>query len=277
MVAKWTINSYEITWKNANGETLKVELLDYGTMPAYTGDTPEKEADKQYTYTFSHWEPVLRNVDKNQTYTAIYSKTVNQYTVTFRDQNNAILLTGSYPYGTEVRDVHMPEAPYQTGYKFVGWKMSVYMLGGMPQTVTSNLEFVPDYVRDEYTITYILDDTVYGSAPATFQSQITPIVVPEKQGYTFSGWTPRLPFNMPAMNLTVYGEYVLNKHWAHFNTNGGNTIAPREIAYNAPIEMPENPTKAGRVFDGWDKDITKMPDEDVWFNAQWTQCTACDA
>ncbi|MBQ7074962.1 InlB B-repeat-containing protein [bacterium] len=117
--AKWSINSYEITWKNSNGETLKVEELDYGTMPSYNGSTPEKEADKQYTYTFSHWEPVVKKVEKNQTYTAIYSKTVNQYLITFKNQNNETISTGSYPYGTDIINVVSPEPPFQTGYKFV--------------------------------------------------------------------------------------------------------------------------------------------------------------
>ncbi|MBQ7074961.1 InlB B-repeat-containing protein [bacterium] len=150
--------------------------------------------------------------------------------------------------------------------------MASYILGGTPTTVTSNLEFVPDYIKDEYSITYILEGNLHATIPLNFQAQIIPISMETRTGYTFSGWTPRLPYNMPARDLTVEGEYVKNKRFLHFNTNGGNTIPIRELEYDAPIVLPDTPTKEGFVFQGWDKQdtITRMPDENTWFNAQWT-------
>lgn len=79
------------------------------------------------------------------------------------------------------------------------------------------------------------------------------------------------------MDLTVYGEYVINQHWLHFNTNGGTPIAQRQLNYNDPIVLPDDPTKTGAVFLGWDKDFTTMPDSDVYFNAQWSGCQLCEA
>ena len=69
-------------------QTLKVRT---GDTPAYTGETPTKTATAQYTYTFSGWDDgttqygptdALPAVTGDVTYTATYSSTVNQYTLT---------------------------------------------------------------------------------------------------------------------------------------------------------------------------------------------------
>ena len=49
--------------------------MAYGRMPAYTGNTPTKAEDEDYTYAFSGWTPEVKTVTGDTTYTAAYAST----------------------------------------------------------------------------------------------------------------------------------------------------------------------------------------------------------
>ena len=51
--AQWTINQYTVTWVDGDGRELKQEQYNYGETPVYSGATPTKTQDVQYSYTFN--------------------------------------------------------------------------------------------------------------------------------------------------------------------------------------------------------------------------------
>ena len=66
-----TLRQYTITWKDGNNETLKTEEVNFGSTPSYTGSTPEKAEDAEYSYTFNgNWLPVIGSVIGDAEYTA---------------------------------------------------------------------------------------------------------------------------------------------------------------------------------------------------------------
>ena len=126
-----TIPDPVIKFVNDDGTELQNGKVAYGEIPEYTGETPTKEADAQYTYTFDTWTPEINKAVKEATYTASYTKKVNKYDLTF-DLNGGTLngqtgkITMTYEYGAKIK---LPDAPTKEGYKFLYWKGSQYEAG----------------------------------------------------------------------------------------------------------------------------------------------------
>ena len=70
--------------------------------------------------------------------------------------------------------------------------------------------------------------------------------------------------------LTLYPVWNANQYTITFDTNGGSEIAPITQDYGTEITAPDNPTRKGYTFRGWDKEIPKtMPAENITITARW--------
>ena len=118
LVANFKLKTFTVQFLDYDGTELQSSSVNYGETPAYNGTTPVREADAQYTYTFSGWDPEIAAVTSDQTYTAQYSTTVNQYIVTATAaEGGTVTGAGTYDYGTSVTLT----ATANTGYEFVNW------------------------------------------------------------------------------------------------------------------------------------------------------------
>ena len=194
-----------------------------------------------------------------------------------------IYLPGTYGTGSAVTDMK-PHNNILTlrgalftraGYTQVGWATvdgseKVY---GFEDIYTKNeaLTLYPVWNTNKYTITF---DTNGGSeiAPITqdYGTKITAPDNPTRKGFTFKGWDKEIPKTMPAENITVKAQWEINQYTITFDTNGGSEIAPITQDYGTEITAPDNPTRKGYTFKGWDKEIPKtMPAENITLKAQW--------
>lgn len=131
-----TSQEYAVTFVDEDGTVLKAAVdYPYGTPAADIArpDDPVKAATDQYTFTFAGWTPEISDVKKAQTYTASYESTVNQYTITFTDEDGTELQSGKVPYGeTPAYTGETPSKPADTQntYTFAGWDPKITVVSG---------------------------------------------------------------------------------------------------------------------------------------------------
>ena len=255
--AKWEINQYTITVKPENGKADITITQDYGT-PITSPADPIREG-----YTFIGWDREIPKTvpAENMTITAQWE--INQYTITFDTNGGSEIAPITQDYGTNIT---APADPTREGYTFIGWDRDI------PVTMPAeNITVTAQWEINRYTITF---DTAGGSeiAPITqdYGTNITAPANPTRKGYTFKGWDKEIPETMPAENITVKAQWEINQYTIAFDTNGGSEIAPITQDYGTEITAPDNPTREGYTFIGWDKAIpTTMPAENITVTAQW--------
>ena len=120
-----------------------------------------------------------------------------------------------------------------------------------------------------YTLVYKVDGEEHHSEEVPYGTTLTPIEYPEREGYSFSGWTG-LPLTMPAHEVEVTGEFVINQYTITFDANGGSEVAPITQDYGTAITPPDAPTREGYTFMGWNEELpATMPARDLTLTAQW--------
>ena len=200
---------------------------------------------------------------KNEALTLYPVWNTNKYTITFDTNGGSEIAPITQDYGTEI---NAPDNPTRKGYTFRGWDKEI------PETMPAeNITVKAQWEINQYTITF---DTNGGSdiAPITqdYGTKITTPDNPTRKGYTFKGWDKEIPKTMPAENITVKAQWEINQYTITFDTNGGSEIAPITQDYGTEITAPDNPTRKGYTFKGWDKEIPKtMPAENITITARW--------
>ncbi len=255
--AKWEINQYTITFDTNGGSEIAPITQDYGTEIT-APDNPTRKG-----YTFKGWDKEIPKTMPADNITVKAQWEINQYTITFDTNGGSEIAPITQDYGTEIT---APDNPTRKGYTFKGWDKEI------PKTMPAeNMTVKAQWEINQYTITF---DTNGGSeiAPITqdYGTEITAPDNPTRKGYTFKGWDKEIPENMPAENITVKAQWEINQYTIAFDTNGGSEIAPITQDYGTEITAPDNPTRKGYTFKGWDKEIPEtMPAENITVKAQW--------
>ncbi|MBQ6482155.1 MAG: InlB B-repeat-containing protein [Anaerolineaceae bacterium] len=194
--ADWSIikQNYEVSWLNDDNSLIDTTSVIYGEMPVH--DDPVKTPTAQYTWTFLKWDPELSPVKAPTEYKAVYTETVNTYTIVWKNYDGEVLKTdenisyGEMPVyeGTPVR-----EGNAEISYTFSGWKPEVTQ-------VTGDAEYTADFSNstNAYTVVWknyngeVLEtdeNVLYGTMPIydgeTPEKPSTP-----EETFAFTGWTP---------------------------------------------------------------------------------------
>ena len=187
-----TVNKYKVTFVNEDGTELQSGDLEYGKTPSYTGETPTKKADAQYTYTFAGWTPEITKVTGDATYKATYNSTVNKYKVTFVNDDGTVLQSSLVAYGEMPKyEGKEPEKPttVQYSYSFAGWDPEITAVAGAA-TYTAKY----DKMVTKHDLTFDLNGgTLNGQTgkitmTCEYGSKINLPGAPTKEGYKFLYW-----------------------------------------------------------------------------------------
>lgn len=162
-----TDRQYTVTW-NVDGTTTTTRVIN-GQAPVWEGEDPVKERDAQYTYAFQGWatsaeskETVTLSEQKitgDTTYYAVFSETINEYTVKFvveGEETSATMQYGDKPTYQDGTDP-VKEGTESTSYTFTGWNdgEQTYKTGADLPAVTGDVTYTAVFEEKvrEYTVT----------------------------------------------------------------------------------------------------------------------------
>lgn len=264
------IDKFNITRKNSDGSTLKIDTwVAYWSTPSYNWETPMSGWNAQYSYEFAGWSPEISQVTWNITYTAVYTKTIKNYTVLINSSNiNSWTVSTSsitVPYWTNIttnsniltifnETITATSNPQTAQYthQFVDW---INTCGDIITTWCTIIANFSSTLRT-YTVTWKNSDWSILETDTNIPYWTTPSYdweVPTswwdaQYSYTFAGWTPSI--SIVTWNITYIATYTqnVNKYTVTWK-NSNWTILERDsnVEYwTTPRYDWETPTS------GWD-------------------------
>ncbi len=260
--------TYTVNWVNDDGTILETDNdVPLGDMPAYDGETPSKAADEQYTYTFAGWSPEISEVTEDVTYTAVYTETINKYTVTWVDSDGTVLETDTdVPYGTmPAYDGITPSKPSdeQYEYTFNGWSPEIVEVTGdatykavYDENLLPTRSPIPEDEIEERRM-------VIDSIPAD-EGVETVDVVPIDYG------TPVIMRRMVIIPEDETEE-ITNTYTVTWVDHDGSVLAVHtEIphgtmpSYDGALPIKLSDAEYTYTFSGWDKTLSEVNDDAVY-------------
>ncbi len=160
-------NLYSVTW-TGESVTERTDEVPYGETPSY-GEEPTKDPDVSQVYTFkwmntSNAEIGVKAVTADVTYAGSFTGSPRPYTITFKNDNDQVLRSDDFDYGTEPSYGGSTPVSSHTGdgyeYTFIRWTPALTAVSG-PATYTAV------YSRSAESITVNTEETVTDNTSAT--------------------------------------------------------------------------------------------------------------
>ncbi|MBR4726705.1 MAG: leucine-rich repeat protein [Clostridia bacterium] len=227
------------------GEAIPFTVLtDSITPPA----VPEKTG---YT---GVWQPFTLGT-ADLTIEAVYTQ--NTYYATIIADGAAI---AKIPFVYGQKSITLPDVPKKEGHTGA-WP--TYTLPAHDITIEAV------YTPIEYTVIYLVDGQSIGSGPIPYGNPVWQPRIPQKEGYTFDGWTPKVPATMPAEDLTFTAVFKANSYTVTWIVDGAE-YKTETVLFGASL-TPPTPEKEGSTFSGWDAEVpAAMPAKDLTFRGSFT-------
>ena len=208
---------------------------------------PEPEIEG---YTFSGWSKIPATMPgKNVEITGKFK--VNSYKLVYYVDGEEYR-TSTYTYGSPVTP---KTAPSKRGYTFSGWSE-------IPETMPAHdVDVIGTFSINKYLLTYKVDGEIYHTDTLTYESAITALAEPVKEGYTFSGWSD-IPATMPNKDVEISGKFKVNNYKLVYIVDGEEYRTYTQ-AYGSTITPKSELTKKGFTFSGWSEIPATMPAYDV--------------
>ena len=277
LYAKWETNKYTIKFIDDDGtNVLQESEVEHGTTPEYMGETPSKAATAQYTYTFAGWTPKVSEVTGDATYTATYSESLREYTITWLNDDESLIDSTSVAYG-QIPEHAAPskEGNEQFTYEFTGWNPELAEVTG-DAIYQASFKSVPVM----YTVTWLNDDgsqlkqdsVAYGVTPVYGEDAPTKAATAQYT-YTFDGWDKEAAPVTGDVTYTATYTSTINSYKVTWVDGDGTTLETDEgVEYGTmPTYDGREPTKAGTAqytytFAGWSPEVAEV-EGDVTYQA----------
>lgn len=210
-------------------------------------------------YTFAGWNydfdsPIIKNENITASWVA------NEYVIHY-DANGGNIIHDET--GVVYDLSYTLEIPHRPGYIFLGWYLNDVLIENGIWKRESNITLVAKWSVVDYIIKYELDGgTLIIDNPLLYNFESDKIVLssPQKNGYSFLGWTgkdvsePTINLEIPSGsigNRSYIAHWLANEYTIKLDTNGGREIYEDLIAiYDVNVTLP-TPSKLGYKFVGW--------------------------
>ena len=225
-----------------------------------------------------HVDGYVKNVAINVTYHSNFGTDA-----TYNDPTR----TGNYY--TALDYYPATELPTRDGYEFRGWYTDAACNTPYTAKVLMNsLDLYAKWVPNNFEVSYFYQndqgtETQFGNIDTyAFGTDVTVRTAhPEKEGYTFTGWTPATnvasiikvvdgKFTMPAQNVCFNGTFAINHYTVTYKVDT-EVVGTDVYDFNSDVVIRPVPTKEGYTFTGWkigtaDAKNFKMPADNVVIN-----------
>ena len=243
LYAKWTINTYTVTFNKNEGDTEANPTTKTATYNGNVGTLPT--APTRTNYSFNGWNTASNgegtSFDATTAVTAnitVYAQwTINSYTLTYTAGSNGTI-TGISPqtvnHGSDGSQV---TAVPDSGYHFTSWSDGVLTASRTDTNVTGNISVTASFEADApstYTLTYTAGEggSITGTSPQTVNagedgSQVT--AVPDT-GRHFTSWSDgvltasRTDVDV-SEDITVTANFAINTYTLIYTAGTGGTIS----------------------------------------------------
>lgn len=260
-----TKQKYSITWQYDDGTIIKTEDILWGNTPNYTGSTPTKNSTNETRYIFNGWSPEVKEVNGDQTYTALFIEEDNTFTIIWKNHDGTVLeIDSDVNFGitpTFDSDIPIKTADEEYTYVFDKWSPDIYPADKIQ-------EYVAQFLKTPKSVTIIIknwDDVEVLNQEFNYGSTIVEPVLPERLGYTFMGWITNngaieFPFTATE-NIVIEAVWVVNFEMVQVG----------ELNYTYTIPIGTDDSGRATVIGGYHMAATETTYE-LWYQVRvWAE------
>lgn len=280
--------SYEVqfVFAGADAESVTWDFGD-GSEPV-TGDADNPEGwNPQHTYeeagTYYVTQTVTNSYNGGSTVSSVYKLTIAGYpTISFVSNGGSSVETIQMDdFGVAATK---PADPTRAGFTFGGWYTDADLTEAYDwnSAVKQPLILYAKWVAGTVTVSFDVNGGIgnFNSQVIDYGAYATePDSEPVKTGHTFQGWflnDKEFDFSQPVTdNITLVAKWTVNTYIVSFNLGyeGGENFT-RSVTYGDLVDEPENPTRDGYLFNGWNLNgerfsFTTPITGDITLYAQW--------
>ena len=149
-----------------------------------------------------------------------------------------------------------PQDLTREGYKFLGW-FNGDVEYTFEEAVTANITLTAKWEEiKKYTVTFKANGEVVATVEVEEGKDATAPTPPTIEGQSFVKWEGS--YTNVIADTEVVAVYEAAKFLVQFKVDGKVYVASQYVEYGKACETPEDPTKEGYKFVGWDKDFSSV-------------------
>ena len=226
-----------------DGETVFTQQLQSGDqIPFQVNAEKEGRNFKGWYYGTTQYSEGSTMPARNLTLTAKYECEVSF--VFSIDGNESVVSAYTLAYNSKLTNI---PSTIKEGYDFKGWEPSV------SEPVTAHTTYVGAFEIKKFTVTW----SGYTNGPVSVEYNYGETIEipesPEKEGYTFKGWSPEVK-DIVTANVIYTAKFDINNYKVTFYTDLDGVlteISSLNKPYNSSLTLPSVPNENGFSFENW--------------------------